>query len=198
MRKRLISVIDSFFIQRLSKLLTALEIINPEYLPEEMMEKLEDKLCERDISMRLSGLADALFYQYGSKLQSIGLNLKDCQEQELSESDKLLRTKTRSDKLKEIEKVLQMYQTELEEFIETIVIPLNQNIRRTLENHTKDLEKELLKLFDNYQDEITKKIARNINLDGLIIEELTKQKTITDSYVKLVNLKRAILENPEK
>jgi hypothetical protein len=75
---------------------------------------------------------------------------------------------------------------------------LNQNIRRTLENHTKDLEKELLKLFDNYQDEITKKIARNINLDGLIIEELTKQKTITDSYVKLVNLKRAILENPEK
>jgi hypothetical protein len=91
-----------------------------------------------------------------------------------------------------------MYQTELEEFIETIVIPLNQNIRRTLENHTKDLEKELLKLFDNYQDEITKKIARNINLDGLIIEELTKQKTITDSYVKLVNLKRAILENPEK
>jgi hypothetical protein len=91
-----------------------------------------------------------------------------------------------------------MYQTELEEFIETIVIPLNQNIRRTLENHTKDLEKELLELFDNYQDEITKKIARNINLDGLIIEELTKQKTITDSYVKLVNLKRAILENPEK
>ncbi|MFM7790723.1 MAG: hypothetical protein ACKO90_22250, partial [Microcystis panniformis] len=126
--------------------------------------------------------ADALFYQYGSELQRIGLNLKDCQEQELSESDKLLRTKIRSDKLKEIEKVLQMYQTELEEFIETIVIPLNQNIRRTLENHTKDLEKDLLELFDNYQDEITKKIARNINLDGLIIEELTKQKTITDSY----------------
>ena len=75
---------------------------------------------------------------------------------------------------------------------------MNQNIRRTLENHTEDLEKELLELFDNYQDEITKKIARNINLDGLIIEELTKQKTITDSYVKLVNLKRAILENPEK
>lgn len=198
MRKRSISVIDSFFIQRLSKLLTALEIINPEYLPEEMMEKLEDKLCERDISMRLSGLADALFYQYGSELQRIGLNLKDCQEQELSESDKLLRTKIRSDKLKEIEKVLQMYQTKLEEFIETIVIPLNQNIRRTLENHTEDLEKELLELFDNYQDEITKKIARNINLDAVIIEEVTKQKTITDSYVRLVNLRRAILENPEK
>ncbi|CCQ69415.1 hypothetical protein CWATWH0402_3424 [Crocosphaera watsonii WH 0402] len=50
--------------------MTELEMINPLYLPDTLVEELANKLDERDISMRLSGLADALLYPYGQELQN--------------------------------------------------------------------------------------------------------------------------------
>ena len=62
----------------MSTLFGDLETINLSYLPKEVSKKLEDNLSERDISMRLSGMNDALFYEYGDELETIGLSLKDC------------------------------------------------------------------------------------------------------------------------
>ena len=180
MRKRLISVIDSFFIQRLNKLLTELEMINPLYLPDTLVEELANKLDERDISMRLSGLADALLYPYGQELQKLGLSL------EVEEG------KTYSSQL---EKVLKMYKTELDKLTHNLVTKLNENLRLSLKNHTEYLEKTLLELFDSQQNEIISQISRNINLDNAIADEVKKQGVITGSYAQLINLKNEVISS---
>lgn len=182
MRKKLISVVDIAFTQRLSTLLSDLETINLNYLPEEVLKKLEDNLCERDISMRLSGLADALFYQYGDELETIGLSLKDCSGQTFSER---------------LDQALKMYKDKLEECTKKLVKELNTNIWYSLKNHAEYLEEKLLELFNDCQDEISSQIAQTIKLDEAIASEVTKQTTITNSYEKLITLKSSIMGSLE-
>ncbi|MBD2622786.1 dynamin family protein [Microcystis flos-aquae FACHB-1344] len=182
MRKKLISVVDIPFTQRLSTLLSDLQTINLSYLPEEVLKKLEDNLCERDISMRLSGLADALFYQYGDELETIGLSLKDCSGQTFSER---------------LDQALKMYKDKLEECTKKLVKELNTNIWYSLKNHAEYLEEKLLELFNDCQDEISSQIAQTIKLDEAIASEVTKQTTITNSYEKLITLKSSIKSSLE-
>ncbi|MGK7942155.1 MAG: dynamin family protein [Crocosphaera sp.] len=179
-RERLILVIEDFFIQPLSKLLTGLETIEPHYFPEEVRNQLADKLDERDISMRLNGLADALFYQYGEKLEEIGLNIKQCEGQTLAER---------------IDNVLVMYKTELDKFTRNLVLELNKNIRRSLKNHTEYLHEALLELFEESRNKIISQVARNINLNDAIKTEMKKQQIITSNYAELVKLKTVILSS---
>jgi len=182
MRKKLISVVDIPFTQRLSTLLSDLQTINLSYLPEEVLKKLEDNLCERDISMRLSGLADALFYQYGDELETIGLSLKDCSGQTFSER---------------LDQALKMYKDKLEQCTKKLVKELNTNIWYSLKNHAEYLEEKLLELFNDCQDEISSQIAQTIKLDEAIASEVTKQTTITNSYEKLITLKSSIKSSLE-
>ncbi len=177
MRKRLISVVYIAFTQRLSTLLSDLQTINLSYLPEEVSKKLEDNLSERDISMRLSGMADALFYQYGDELETIGLSLKDCSGQTFSER---------------LDQALKMYKDKLEECTKKLVKELNINIWYSLKNHAEYLEEKLLEIFNDCQDEISSQIAQTIKLDEAIASEVTKQTTITNSYQKLITLQSSI------
>ncbi|MDB9433992.1 dynamin family protein [Microcystis aeruginosa] len=177
MRKRLISVVYIAFTQRLSTLLSDLQTINLSYLPEEVSKKLEDNLSERDISMRLSGMADALFYQYGDELETIGLSLKDCSGQTFSER---------------LDQALKMYKDKLEECTKKLVKELNTNIWYSLKNHAEYLEEKLLELFNDCQDEISSQIAQTIKLDEAIASEVTKQTMITNSYQKLITLQSSI------
>ncbi|MDB9414141.1 dynamin family protein [Microcystis aeruginosa] len=182
MRKKLISVVYIAFTQRLSTLLSDLETINLSYLPEEVSKKLEDNLSERDISMRLSGMADALFYQYGDELETIGLSLKDCSGQTFSER---------------LDQALKMYKDKLEECTKKLVKELNTNIWYSLKNHAEYLEEKLLELFNDCQDEISSQIAQTIKLDEAIASEVTKQTTITNSYQKLITLQSSIKSSLE-
>ncbi|MDB9505697.1 dynamin family protein [Microcystis aeruginosa CS-338/01] len=182
MRKKLISVVYIAFTQRLSTLLSDLETINLSYLPEEVSKKLEDNLSERDISMRLSGMADALFYQYGDELEKIGLSLKDCSGQTFSER---------------LDQALKMYKDKLEECTKKLVKELNTNIWYSLKNHAEYLEEKLLELFNDCQDEISSQIAQTIKLDEAIASEVTKQTTITNSYQKLITLQSSIKSSLE-
>jgi GTP-binding protein EngB required for normal cell division len=182
MRKKLISVVYIAFTQRLSTLLSDLETINLSYLPEEVSKKLEDNLSERDISMRLSGMADALFYQYGDELETIGLSLKDCSGQTFSER---------------LDQALKMYKDKLEECTRKLVKELNTNIWYSLKNHAEYLEEKLLELFNDCQDEISSQIAQTIKLDEAIAAEVTKQTTITNSYQKLITLQSSIKSSLE-
>lgn len=74
LRQQMIVAIDSFFVKSLAKLLTDLEIIDREKLPEDVINTLEDKLSGRDISMRLKGVADALFHIYGKEVDKGSIN----------------------------------------------------------------------------------------------------------------------------
>ncbi|MFM8298863.1 MAG: hypothetical protein ACKN9A_10815, partial [Microcystis aeruginosa] len=182
MRKKLISVVYIAFTERLSTLLSDLQTINLSYLPEEVSKKLEDNLSERDISMRLSGMADALFYQYGDELETIGLSLKDCSGQTFSER---------------LDQALKMYKDKLEECTKKLVQELNTNIWYSLKNHAEYLEEKLLELFNDCQDEISSQIAQTIKLDEAIASEVTKQTTITNSYQKLITLQSSIKSSLE-
>jgi len=180
MRKKLISVIDSFFIQRLNKLFTDLETPKNGYsLPEKIRKHLQDKLSERDISMRLNGLADGLFYEYGKELQSLGSRLKECQNENVSEY---------------LNKILEMYKTELDKFVEKLVPELNKNLKLSLKNHIEYLEKELLRLIDDEESRhsIRGQIRRNLKLADLVKKEIEKQTIFTKSYEELLKLRSAV------
>jgi hypothetical protein len=132
--------------------------------------------------MRLSGLADALFYQYGDELEKIGLSLKDCEGQTFSVR---------------LDQALKIYKTKLEECTQKLVKELNTNIWYSLKNHTEYLEGKLLELFKDCEDEIFSQISLNIKLDEAITYEVAKQTTITNSYQKLINLKSSIISSLE-
>jgi GTPase Era involved in 16S rRNA processing len=178
MRKRLISVVDIAFTERLSTLLSDLENINRNYLPEEVLKKLEDSLCERDILMRLSGLADALFSQYADKLNEIGASLKDCSGQTFSEY---------------LDQAIEMYENKLIEYITEAIKDLNRNIWYSLKNHAEYLKEKLVELFKDCRGKISSQIAQTTELNEAIASEVTKQTTMTNGYEKLITLKSSII-----
>ena len=180
MRGKLLSVIDNYFIKRLNQLLNDLETINSLYLPEKLREDLVDKLDERDISMRLNGLADALLHAYGKELQRLGLSLEDEEGKTFSER---------------LEKILILYKTSLDELTVSMVKDLNDNIRLSLKNHTEYLEVKLLQLFDRQENSIIAQISRNTHLDNAIADETNKQQLISNSYTQLTALKNEVMSS---
>jgi exonuclease VII small subunit len=179
-REQMIVAIDSFFVKSLDKLLTEIEIVDPEKLPEDVIKILEDRLSRRDISMRLKGVADALFQIYGKEVDKIGSELYQCQGDTFS---------TR------LEQALKMYKDGMYKLTNTLSSELNYSMRLSIKNHSEDLEQELINLFDTASDSITKQIARNINLKDTVAAETKKQTAIANGYKKLIELKSAIMGN---
>jgi len=173
LREKLVSVIEDFFVQRLSRLLLELKDVNKEYLPDAVLEMLEDKLGKRDIAMRLNGLADSLFFTYGDELDRIGLSLKDCQGDTLE---------------KRISSALERYKSELIKFTRGLVADLNKYVRRSVKNHAEYLEKDLLKLLDDQRERVITQIAQKINVSEAIAFEEQRRNIVKKSYAILVNL----------
>jgi GTP-binding protein EngB required for normal cell division len=173
LREKLVSVIEDFFVQRLSRLLLELKDVNKEYLPDAVLEMLEDKLGKRDIAMRLNGLADSLFFTYGDELDRIGLSLKDCEGNTLE---------------KRIGSALEKYKTELIKFTRGLVADLNKYVRRSVKNHAEYLEKDLLKLLDEQRERIITQIAQKINVSEAIAFEEQRRNIVKKSRSILVNL----------
>jgi GTPase Era involved in 16S rRNA processing len=173
LREKLVSVIEDFFVQRLSRLLLELKDVNKEYLPDAVLEMLEDKLGKRDIAMRLNGLADSLFFTYGDELDRIGLSLKDCEGNTLE---------------KRIGSALEKYKTELIKFTRGLVADLNKYVRRSVKNHAEYLEKDLLKLLDEQRERIITQIAQKINVSEAIAFEEQRRNVVKKSRSTLVNL----------
>lgn len=173
LREKLVSVIEDFFVQRLSRLLLELKDVNKEYLPDAVLEMLEDKLGKRDIAMRLNGLADSLFFTYGDELDRIGLSLKDCEGNTLE---------------KRIASALEKYKTELIKFTRGLVADLNKYVRRSVKNHAEYLEKDLLKLLDEQRERIITQIAQKINVSEVIAFEEQRRNVVKKSRSILLNL----------
>jgi GTPase Era involved in 16S rRNA processing len=180
MRQKLTLVIDNSFIQRLAKLLTELEAVSNGFFPDEVMKSLGDKLGERDISMRLRGVADALFYKYGEEIDKVGSNLREYQTEPFYAW---------------LDLVLKKYKTEVTKLVEELSKNLNYWIRLSIKNHAEDLEQELIELFDRSRSSIASQIARSINLDNTVADETKKQMVITQEHNKLNELKSSILKS---
>jgi Dynamin family len=177
-REQMIVAIDSLFVKSLDRLLTDIEIVDPEKLPEDVIKTLEDRLSRRDISMRLKGVADALFNVYGKEVDKIGSQLYQCQGDTFS-----IR----------LEQALKLYKDGMYNLTSTLAKELNYSMRLSLKNHSEDLEQELISLFDTSRDSIIKQIASNINLDRTVAAETKRQTAITEGYKKLIELKVSII-----
>jgi GTPase Era involved in 16S rRNA processing len=177
-REQMIVAIDSLFVKSLDRLLTEIEIVDPEKLPEDVIKTLEDRLSRRDISMRLKGVADALFNVYGQEVDKIGSKLYQCQGDTLS---------TR------IEQALKTYKDGMYSLTSTLAKELNYSMRLSIKNHSEDLEQELISLFDTSRDSIIKQIASSINLDLTVAAEEKRQIAIAEGYKKLTELKISII-----
>lgn len=174
LRHKMIEVIEDNFIKRLSMLLFELQEINQEYLPQILLQQLEDKLNSRDITMRINGLADSLLYAYGEKMESIGLTLQECKGNTLDERIAL---------------ALKKYEEELKIFITEIAKDINKYIRRSIKNHAEYVELELLKILEDSQDSIITEISRKIKVSEAIARETKKRTLINNCYSKLVQLR---------
>lgn len=174
LRKKMIEVIGDNFIKRLNSLLFELQEINQEYLPESLLQQLEDKLSPKDITIRINGLADSVLYAYGEKMERIGLTLQECQGNTLEERITL---------------ALKKYEEELKIFITEIAKDINKYIRRSIKNHTEDVEDELLKIIEDGQGSIFTEIYQNIKVSEAIANKTKKRTLIINSYSKLVQLR---------
>jgi GTPase Era involved in 16S rRNA processing len=174
LREKLILAIEDFFVQRLSRLLLDLKSVDKDYLPEAVLEMLEDKLGKRDIAMRLNGLADSLFFSYGDEINRIDLSsIKDNQGNTLEER---------------ISNALNIYQSELISLTKNLVNDLNKQVRRSVKNHAEYLKKELLLLVDAQKERIITQIAQKVNVSEAIAFEQQKRNVVRNSYVTLINL----------
>ena len=177
LRNSLVSAIESIFIQRLSKLCSELKQVDIEYLPESILEMLEDKLGDRDITMRLNGLADSLFYKYGEELERIGLSLNECQGESLEQR---------------VDAALKKYSDDLIQFTKNLVNDLGRYTRRSFKNHAEYLEQELLQTFDTQRDIILVQIARKVRVSESVRLEEQKRNAVKSTYSLLVNLNNAL------
>lgn len=174
LRHKMIKVIEDNFIKRLSILLFELQEINQEYLPEILLQQLEDKLNSRDITICINGLADSLLYAYGAKIESIGLTLQECEGNTLEERIAL---------------ALKKYEEELKIFITEIANDINKYIRRSIKNHAEYVEMELLKILQDSKKSIFSEIYQKINVSDAAARETQKRTLINNCYSKLVQLR---------
>ncbi|AFZ04575.1 dynamin family protein [Calothrix sp. PCC 6303] len=177
MRDKLVVAVEEFFLNSLGRLLLELKEVNKDYLPESLLKLLEDKLGKRDIEMRLKGLADALFFQYGDEIERISFSLNECQGATFEER---------------VGSALEKYKNELKKFIRSLVDDLNKYVRRSVKNHTQYVEQELLKLFVDERERIVIQIANKINLSEVTVFEQQKKSIISNSYNILTDLKRQL------
>jgi len=168
------AVKSSFIDEFLTKLFGTLITVKQEYLPEDVINSLKDKLSERDITMRLYGLADSMLYQYVRKIDEIGLNI-----------GQTVGTLTGDER---IQKAIEIYETELVRFINEMGISLNENIWRTLKNHAEYIQQEVMNIIKNQRKAIHDQIANTVNLSEKIELEKQKMIVIKGEYTKLIQL----------
>ncbi|MEM9213824.1 MAG: hypothetical protein AAGD25_05710 [Cyanobacteria bacterium P01_F01_bin.150] len=177
LRQKMVETTEKIFIHLLNKFLLEFKEINKDYLPDSVSNKLTDKLSNRDIIMRLNGLADSLFYNYGKKLEEIGLSLHECAGN------------TREER---INSALNKYKDELKIFIKELVDDLNKYISISVKNHVEQLEKDLVNLIKDWHEPIRRQVARKIKMSEAIAHEQQKQMAIKNSYTELINLTNSL------
>jgi GTP-binding protein EngB required for normal cell division len=173
LREKLASVVGGLFEQHLRALLTQLKELNNGYLPDAVLEELEGRLSVRDLSMRLQGLGDSLFFDFGEMFDQIGRQLWEAQDEEFDER---------------VGAALEKYQQETVGITRKLVARLNLYAQRGLKNHAEMLERELLRTLHLRRASVLSKVSRRLNISETVALEERRRDIIRQTYLKLVNL----------
>ncbi|MEM9089054.1 MAG: dynamin family protein [Cyanobacteria bacterium P01_F01_bin.53] len=175
LRNQITTTADAKFVQNLKKLLLELKAVNKDYLPGSVSDMLSDRLSERDIFMRLNGLADSLFYEYDKGLQEV--SLEDCEGDSLEDRTDI---------------ALDRYKNAFMAIADNLTSRLNKYIRGSVMNHVEYIEKELLHVLRQQEELITAQISRKVEVSDAIAQEKQKRTAIKNTYTALVNLKNGL------
>ena len=199
------------------KLLNELSKVGGVYLPDDIHGELNDILSERDILMRISGMADFLLFKYSDEIIDIGLSIASdwkngelqMEEEEVSladlppgpEGSKMEAASTDlavmekgngflSYERKLIRSALKRYKEELTKFIEFLGQDVNNYTKRSSENHLKELKSRLLNLFSDKEKRksISGIIASNLDVEDEHRKEQTRAEALHDAYDKIQGL----------
>lgn len=171
---------------KMNQLLFEIKTVNPDYLPNETIEELEDQLNDKPIKARLLGCIDVLLMDYGLILEKTG------GETQNQNTDKP--TKER------IKLALKAYEDAIIQFINNLADEngnshqVDKVLKRSINNHLKTLKKNLLILLKKNEQLIDKQIAQKIGEDISIKinVETIKREIINQAYSDLVNLQTTI------
>lgn len=179
------------FLEQINNLSRELRLVNQRYLPQSTFNVLEDKLGKRDIQMRISGVADIIFFDLGDKFQDIGFELKNL----LKETEQSFDDSEQDNNDNElIESALDQYRQELTKFMSSLKPDINKYINRSIKNHVEYLDEELPKLLNANpnKDAITLKIRENLEKSKTVENEIQKKEVITAAYQKLIALQQSL------
>lgn len=173
LREKLASVVGGVFEQHLRALLTQLKELNGGYLPDGVLEELEGRLSARDLSLRLEGLADSLFFDFGAMFDQIGRELWAAQGEDFDER---------------VGAALEKYQQEALGITRKLVNRLNLHVQRSLKNHAETLEKELLRILRLRRASVLSQVTLRLNVSETVALEERRRDTVRHAYLTLVNL----------
>lgn len=178
-RETMIEAVRKPFIEEfLNTLYGKLIDVNRSYLPESVRAILKDHLSERDITMRLYGLADSMLYQYMQKIDDIGLNLGQTVGKTPGED--------------RITKAIEAYRKEMVIFMTTLSNQLNQNVWRTIKNHAEYVRRQLFEVLRHEREAIHEHIAKGVNLSEEVGKEQQKRLVIQRGYADLIKLRQEL------
>lgn len=182
LRNEMVKVIREDFIQELNKLNTKLIHLQKDYLPDKVVLLVGDKLSERDVTMRLYGLADAIFHEYGKKLEGIAGDA-------IKTPDGLLEAR--------LDTALKLYQDRLIKYADELIEAINVGMRRSVRNHAVYLKDELLKIFEPTEynphiKHIRQQISRQVKVSETIAAELARQEMVQRIYNDLSKLSEGL------
>lgn len=175
---QIVATIEKPFIRRLSQLFLELKDVNKDYWPDTVLKIVQDKLGSRDISMRLNGVTDSLLYEYGNKVDEIGLSLKKNEGNSKEEQARV---------------VLEEYRQGLKKYVNSLVENLNKYIRRSIKNHAEYLDQELKNLFHKHSDSITKQVSEQVKKSEAIELQKQKRTAVIDNYTALEHLRNELM-----
>lgn len=176
------SVRESFIEGFLKKLLIALINVKKEYLPEDVVNLLRDQLSERDLTMRLYGLADSVLYQYVAQIDKIGRSLGERVGD--AENDQNVR--------EWVSRALTVYYNDLVPFIGKLSQSLNASIWGTLKNHAEYIKAQIREILEQQRGFVHDQIARKLNVSDTIALEKQKRTVLTNAYATLIQLRNEL------
>jgi len=173
LREKMAAAVGGVFDEHLRALLTQLKELNGGYLPDGVLEELEGRLSPRDLSMRLEGLGDSLFFDFGEMFDQIGSQLWEAQGEDFDER---------------VGAALEKYQQEGVAITRKMADRLNLYVQRSLKNHAETLEKELLSILKLRDASVFNQVMRRLNIDETVALEERRRDTIRHAYLTLINL----------
>lgn len=179
---------DNYIATQMEVFLTELD--SQIHMPVEFANDLNQLLGSKIIYSRVEGLADALLFQYGEKLDEIGSMIME----EIKRNAML----TLAEKEAEISQALAIYETVLLEYLDALSVDVNRYAQRLTKNFAEATLPEMEFIFDKHQSAFTTLIRKDLSFDESLQAERNKRMTLNEALMNFNKFKGSSIERKEE